>query len=219
MILEKERQQVVDYCRLMQARALTKGTGGNISILNRELALAAISPSGVEYADMTAADVVVVDLDGNVVDGSLIPSSELGMHLAIYRARQDLCAVVHTHSTFATTIACAHRELPAVHYLIGYSGGDTVPCIPYFPFGSPELAQAAGDKYGEIPTLTALLLGNHGLITAGASIDYAFSSAEEIEFVCELYYRQLMMGGELHLLSHEQMELVQHKFAAYGQKK
>lgn len=219
MILEKQRQQVVEYCRLMQTRGLTKGTGGNISVLDRELGLAAISPSGVEYATMQPEDVVVVDLDGMIRDGALIPSSELGMHLAIYRAREDLCAVVHTHSTFATTVACANRTLPAVHYLIGYSGGDTVPCIPYYPFGSPELAQAAGDKYGEIPTLTALLLGNHGLITAGGTIDYAFSAAEEIEFVCELYYRQLMMGGELHLLTSEQMEVVQHKFAAYGQKK
>lgn len=218
MLLEKERQAVVDYCLLMLQRGITKGTGGNISIYCREEGLVAISPSGVEYTDMTAADVVVVDIQGHVVDGKLKPSSELGMHLAIYAARSDISSIVHTHSTFATTIACAHKEIPAVHYLVGFAGVDKVPCIPYYPFGSQELAQAAGDKFGQMPTLTALLLGNHGLITGGGNIGFAFSAAEEIEFVAELYYRQLQLGGELHTLSPEQMAVVYEKFAHYGQK-
>lgn len=219
MLLEKERQSVVDYCLLMLRRGITKGTGGNISIYSRQEGLVAISPSGVEYTEMTAADVVVVDPQGKVVDGALKPSSELGMHLAIYASRPDISAIVHTHSTFATTIACANREIPAVHYLIGFAGVDTVPCIPYFPFGSPELAQAAGDKFAQIPTLSALLLGNHGLITGGGDVAFAFSAAEEIEFLAELYYRQLQLGGELHVLSREQMAVVYEKFAHYGQKK
>lgn len=218
MLLEKERRAVTEYCLMMLHRGITKGTGGNISIYNREEGLIAISPSGVEYTVMKPEDVVVVNPQGRVVDGALKPSSELGMHLAIYKARPGLSAVVHTHSTFATTIACANREIPAVHYLVGFSGTDTVPCIPYYPFGSQELANAAGEKFAEIPSLTALLLGNHGLITGGADIGYAFSAAEEIEFVAELYYRQLRLGGELHILSPEQMEVVYEKFARYGQK-
>ncbi len=218
MLLESLRENVVSFCRLMQTRQLTKGTGGNISIFDRKEGLVAISPSGVEYAGMAPEDVVVTDPDGKTVDGALKPSSELGMHLSMYRHRPDLNAVVHTHSTYATTLACAHLELPAVHYLIGFSGADTVPCIPYYPFGSPELAEATGKKFGEIPGLTALLLGNHGLICGGPDIGYAFSAAEEIEFTCELYYRQLTLGCELHLLDAEQMEIARRKFASYGQK-
>lgn len=218
MLLEKERQAVQEHCLLMLRRGITRGTGGNISIFNREEGLAAISPSGVEYTEMTAEDVVVVDGRGNVVEGKLKPSSELGMHLAIYAARSDINAVVHTHSSFATAIACANLEIPAVHYLIGYAGVNTVPCIPYYPFGSRELAEATGNKFAEIPKLTALLLGNHGLITGGADIAYAFAAAEEIEFTAELYFRQLQLGGPKHVLTEEQMETVFEKFARYGQK-
>ena len=218
MILEQERNEVVRYCRLMQTRQLTKGTGGNISIYNRDLGLVAISPSGVEYSTMTPEQVVVTDPAGNIADGNLKPSSELGMHLEIYMKREDISAVVHTHSTFATTLACAHLELPAVHYLIGYAGTDRIPCIPYYPFGSRELAEAAGNKFGEVKGLMALLLGNHGLICGGPDIAYAFSTAEETEFTCELYYRQLAAGLDLHLLSKEEMDVVQDKFLSYGQK-
>ncbi len=219
MLLEQERNDVVSYCRLMIARGITKGTGGNISIYNREKGLVAVSPSGVEYDVMRPEDVVLVTPDGKIADSALKPSSETGMHLAIYAERPDINAIVHTHSTYAVTMACAHREVPAIHYLVGFAGGDTVPCIPYYPFGSQELAEAAGKKFGEVPGLCALLLGNHGLICGGAGIGGAFSAAEEIEFVCEIYYRELLLGGELHLLDHSQMEDVMRRFAGYGQKK
>ena len=210
-MLQTEREQIVRYCRLMQSRGLTRGTGGNISIRNGEHI--AISPSGVEYETMEPQDIPVVDMQGNVIYGGLAPSSELGMHLACYKARPDISAVVHTHSTFATVLACLERPLPPIHYLIGYAG-DQVPCIPYYPFGSEELAAAAS----EAMTQNGLLLGHHGLITVGPNIERAFAAAEEVEFVAELHWRCEALGGAKPLTI-EQMADVFRRFDKYGQGK
>lgn len=211
MRMQEQREQVVRYARLLIERGLTRGTGGNISVRQDELV--AITPSGVAYASMTAEDIVVVDLAGRVVEGALRPSSECGMHLACYRAERAFGAVVHTHSAFATTLACMQRELPPIHYLIGYAGG-TVPCIPYYPFGSDALAEAAA---AGMAGRNAVLLGNHGLLAAGADLDYAFSVAEETEFVAELYYRTELLGGG-RMLCDADMEEALRRFAVYGQK-
>ncbi|MBR5292422.1 MAG: class II aldolase/adducin family protein [Clostridia bacterium] len=210
-MLKREREQIVHYCRLMQSRGLTRGTGGNISI--RQGDLIAISPSGVEYETMTPEDVPVVNMDGSVIYGSLAPSSELSMHIACYKRRPDIAAMVHTHSTFAATLACMEKPLPPIHYLIGYAG-DHVPCIPYYPFGSEELAAAAADAM----TQNALLLGHHGLIAAGPNIERAFAAAEEVEFVAELYWRCQAMGGA-NSLTPEQMADIRRRFDNYGQGK
>ena len=209
--MKQEREQIVRYCRLMQSRGLTRGTGGNISI--RSGICIAISPSGVEYETMTAEDVPVVDMKGNILYGTLAPSSELSMHIACYKRRRDISAIVHTHSTFATVLACMEMPLPPVHYLIGYAG-DSVPCIPYYPFGSQQLAEAAGENL----TQNALLLGHHGLLAAGPNIERAFAAAEEVEFVAEIYWRTQAMGGARNLTS-EQMADVCRRFADYGQGK
>ncbi len=209
--MKQEREQIVRYCRLMQSRGLTRGTGGNISI--RSGICIAISPSGVEYETMTAEDVPVVDMKGNILYGTLAPSSELSMHIACYKRRRDISAIVHTHSTFATVLACMEMPLPPVHYLIGYAG-DSVPCIPYYPFGSQQLALAAGENL----TQNALLLGHHGLLAAGPNIERAFAAAEEVEFVAEIYWRTQAMGGARNLTS-EQMADVRRRFADYGQGK
>ena len=211
MLMQTEREQVVRYARRMLERGLTRGTGGNISIRRGDRV--AITPSGVEYAEMSPEDVVVLALDGAVEQGALRPSSESGMHLASYRARPDVRAVVHTHSTFATVLACLRRPLPPVHYLIGYAGG-TVPCIPYAPFGTEELAQAAAAALLE---RNAVLLGGHGLLSVGQDVDQAFSVAEETEFVAELYWRTALLGGGA-LLDDAQMADVLARFGAYGQR-
>lgn len=211
MRMLEQREQVVRYARLLIERGLTRGTGGNISVRQDELV--AITPSGIAYESMTAEDIVVVDLAGRVVEGALRPSSECGMHLACYRTERAFGAVVHTHSAFATTLACMQRELPPIHYLIGYAGG-TVPCIPYYPFGSDELAEAAA---AGMAGRNAVLLGNHGLLAAGADLDYAFSVAEETEFVAELYYRTELLGGG-RMLCDADMEEALRRFTVYGQK-
>ena len=121
---------------------LTTGSGGNISIFNREKGLVAVSPSGLDYFETKIEDIVIVDLDGNIIEGNLKPSSETGMHLIFYKNREDANAIVHTHSKFATAIACMGWDLEPVHYLIGFAGYD-VKCAKYATYGSQELAENA----------------------------------------------------------------------------
>ncbi len=217
MKLEQERAAVVAYSKQLITRGLVRGTGGNISVLHPQSALVAITPSGIDYDIMTPQDVTLVDLDGRIVDGTRKPSSELEMHLSCYRANQGTRAVVHTHSTFATVLSCMGRELLPIHYLIGYGGGDTVPCLPYRTFGTQALAQQVGDYFSEHQNQTGLLLGNHGLIAQGNSLHFAFDAAEELEFVSELYYRTLLLGGGT-LLNSQEMAVVNQQFKSYGQK-
>ena len=122
MKLQEEREAIVAYCQKMITSRLTTGTGGNISICNRARGEVAMTPTGIDYFEMKAADVVIMSLSGEIIEGNVKPSSEAEMHLALYKRRDDISAVVHTHSVFATTIACLRWELPPVHYLIGFSG-------------------------------------------------------------------------------------------------
>ncbi len=210
MILEKERLAVVEYGKKLVSTGLVKGTFGNISIYNREQNLMAISPSGKDYFETTPEDIVVLNLEGEIVDGTCKPSSEYDLHRIFYQRRRDINAVVHTHSTYATILSCLQWEIEPVHYLIAYAG-DKIPCTPYVPFGSYELAEVAyetmGDRY-------CCLLGNHGLLACGSSIAYAFDVAEQMEFVSELYYKAKSVG-EPKLISSEYLSGLMEKFKTY----
>ena len=208
----KERQEVVDYCKLMVARGLTKGTGGNISIFDRDSRNMIISPSGIDYNVMTAEDVSVVDLNGNVLDGKK-PSSEFPMHAIFYKRRDDIDAIVHTHSTFATTISSLRWDLPAVSYLVAFSGKN-VRCASYATFGTQELAENA---FEAMMDRQAVLLANHGLLAGANNIATAFAVAEEIEFCCEVYSRAKAIGEPV-ILDDAEMEVMAEKFKTYGQK-
>lgn len=214
MKLKYEREQVVHFCRELVNKNLTTGTGGNISVFNREAGLFALSPSGMDYFIMEDEDVVILDLEGKKVEGELKPSVEVDLHRIMYTGRDDINAVVHAHSVYATTLAALRMDVPACHYLIGFCGRD-VRCTEYVDFGTAALAEVAfegmKDRYG-------VLLGNHGLLTGGADIDYAFSAAEELEFVCQIYYRAKCIG-EPAILSNRDMDTALDKFKGYGQKK
>ncbi len=174
-----------------------------------------IKPSGIDYMKIEVEDIPVLDLNGNQVEGDKDPSSEYDMHRIFYKNREDVRAVVHTHSTYSTTISCLNWEIPAVHYLIAFSGYK-VPLAEYATYGTPELAenayQAMGDKYN------ATLLSNHGLLAVGNSIENAFAAAEEIEFCAELYYRTKAIGEPV-ILPDEEIKRVGKKFENYGQSK
>ena len=213
MLLQKERSQIVRFGKKLIDARLTSGTGGNLSIFNRNRGLIAISPSGVEYDAMAPSDVPIVDLDGAVVDGSRKASSELDFHRSLYRTRSDIRAVVHTHSVYATTMACLNWEIPAVHYLVAFSG-HKVPLAPYATFGTPELARNVAESIGDC---NALLLANHGLVAVGANLDTAFAVAEEIELVARIYYQTKCIGEPV-ILPEGEMSRVIRKFATYGQK-
>ncbi len=170
-----------------------------------------MTPTGIDYFEMKAADVVIMSLSGEIIEGNVKPSSEAEMHLALYKRRDDISAVVHTHSVFATTIACLRWELPPVHYLIGFSG-KKVPLASYATYGTPELAQNVAKAIGNY---NAVLLANHGLVAVGETLSRAFSTAEEIELVSEIYYRTKSIGEPV-ILSEEEMENVLRKFGSYG---
>jgi L-fuculose-phosphate aldolase len=211
-MLGKEKELLIEYGRKMVDRRLTVGSGGNLSIVDRAAGCVAITPSGIEYHDMRPDQIVVCDRQGEIREGGCKPSSEIGFHLALYTHRNDIGAVVHTHSVYATTIACLGREIPPVHYLVGFAG-PKVPLAPYATFGTPELARVAVDAIGEA---NAVLLANHGLIAVGATIAAAFTVAEEIEFVARVYY-QALVAGDPQLLSQEQMDAALRKFKTYWQ--
>lgn len=212
-MLQKEREQVVEYGKKLVEAKLAVGTFGNISVYNPELNYMAISPSGVDYYELKPEDIVVLTPDGKVIDGKRKPSSEYDMHRIFYQKRPEINAVVHTHSTFATTLACLNWDIEPLHYLIGYSGAD-VPCTEYVQFGTYELAESAlttmGDRY-------ACLLGNHGLLACGGDIGYAFDVAQQIEFVAEVYYRAKVAGTPV-LLDNKQVGGLVEKFKAYAKR-
>ncbi len=213
MRMLKERKLVVEFGRKMVTNGLTTGSGGNLSLVNRAQGLVAITPSGVDYFEMTPGQVVLVDLKGRQVEGPGRPSSELGFHLALYAQRPEAGAVVHTHSPYATTLACLGWELPPAHYLVGFAG-PKVPLAPYHTYGTPELAQAVAQT---MRGYNAALLANHGLVAVGNTLPRAFAVAEEVEFAARVYY-QAKAVGRPKILSPQQMEEVLAKFADYGRK-
>jgi len=215
MLMKNERNQVVRYCRQLDAAGLTTGTGGNISIFNSEAGLMSISPSAMDYAAMAPEDVVVQDLEGKIVDGIRRPSSEFGMHLICYKNRPDIGAVVHTHSPKATTLAVLGWDLPAIHYMVAFSGGPTIPCAPYCLFGTPELADTA---LKHLEGRYACLLANHGALATGSTIRHAFALAEHMEFCADLYLRAKALA-EPNILSDGQIAEVMRQFIEYKPQK
>ncbi|MDY6821820.1 MAG: L-fuculose-phosphate aldolase [Deferribacterota bacterium] len=213
MELLEEREKIVEYGKKLITARLTKATGGNLSIFNKSKELIAISPSGMDYFETTKEDIVIIDLDNNIKEGSRKPSSESKMHLEIYKNREDATAVVHTHSTFATTIATLNWEIPPLHYLVAFAG-TKVPCAKYATYGTAELAKNVVDALNK--SFKACLLSNHGLISTGNSIEEAFTIAEITEFMAELFYRTKCIGKPV-LLKKNEIEKNIEKFRNYGQ--
>ncbi|NLY46466.1 MAG: L-fuculose-phosphate aldolase [Tissierella sp.] len=213
MLMLKERELIVEHGKKLITNGLTTGSGGNISIYNRDLGLVAITPSGQDYFETKIEDIIILDLEGNKVEGDLKPSSEWSMHLIFYKNREDANAIVHTHSKYATAISCMGWNLEPVHYLIGFAGYD-VKCAKYATYGSQELAENALEA---IEDRNAVLLGNHGLIALGTDVERAFSTAEHLEFVSEIYYLTKTLGNP-NLLTESQMDEVMKKFNTYRYK-
>jgi L-fuculose-phosphate aldolase len=214
MLMQAEREQIVEYGKKLVTTGLTKGTGGNLSIYNRDKKLIAISPSGIDYFLIKPEDVVILTIDGEKVDGDKTPSSEIEMHRVLYERRTDIDAVIHTHTMYATTLACLNWDLPPVHYLVAFAGLD-VRCAKYATYGTKELAENA---FEAMKDRKAVLLANHGLLAGANDLLNAFSITEEIEYCSEIYYRTRSVGEPV-ILSEEEMKLMIVKFKTYGQKK
>ena len=212
MILEEERRLIVEYGKKLIGQGLTRGTSGNLSIFNRDKKLMAISPSGMDYFEIRPEDVVILDIGGNIVDGHRKPSSEVELHRIFYMNREDINAIVHTHSMYSTLLACLHYSLPPVHYVLASAGKD-VRCAEYATFGTKELAENA---YEAMKGRKAVLLANHGLLTGGKDLKEAFSIAEDVEYCAEIYYRAKSIGEPV-IIGEEEMEVILERFKTYGQ--
>lgn len=215
MLMEKERQLVVDYGKKLITSGLTKGTGGNISIYDPEQKLMVISPSGIDYFETTVEDIVVMDLEGNIVEGNRKPSVEYPMHSIFYKERTDVTSVVHTHATACATMAALRWDLPATNYIIALTGAPVVPCAKYATFATPQLAQSAFDGVGKG---SAAFLANHGFIAAGPNLPMTFNIAEEVEFCADIYLRAKAVGEPV-VIEEAKMNELFDMIKNYGQNK
>jgi L-fuculose-phosphate aldolase len=187
MILPRERLHVAAAARRLAAEGLVVGTAGNVSERGGEFV--AITPTGASLDEVTADQVAVVDLQGAHVDGAFAPTSELHLHLGVYR-RYPAGAVVHTHAPMATALSCVLDELPVVHYQMLLLGGP-VRVAPYATFGSPELADATLDA---LEGRMAALMSNHGAIAYGGDVDAAVQQSLLLEWACTVYWRAAAIG-------------------------
>jgi L-fuculose-phosphate aldolase len=221
MLLERERDEIVRACRKLSAAGLVVGTAGNVSV--RVGDLVAVTPSGVDYAELAASDVGVHRLDGTPVEAPLAPTSELPLHLAVYGADTGAgtgagagagtAAIVHTHSVAATAVSTLADEVPAIHYYVAMFGG-TVRVAPYATYGTDELASNAVHA---LRGGTACLLGSHGAVTTGPDLKTAYDRAVYLEWVCDVYLRAAAAGTP-RLLPPGEVEAVAAKLAGYGQR-
>lgn len=172
-----------------------------------------ITPSGLPYAQTLSDDLIELSLDGMVLSGARKPSSEWPFHAAIYRARPEAQAIVHTHSPRATALSCTRRGIPAFHYMIALCGGADIRCADYATFGTPELAENA---VRALEGRKAVLLANHGVIALGASLAGAHQIVAEVENLAGQYLDILAAGLEPVILDAAEMARVSAKFAGYG---
>ncbi|MGI9426084.1 MAG: class II aldolase/adducin family protein [Hyphomicrobiaceae bacterium] len=207
----RARKLVIEIARAVSDQGLSPGRSGNVSLRWRQGML--ITPSGMAYDSLEANDIVFVNGDGATQPKARKPSSEWRFHLAAYDARPDREAVVHTHSLYATALACQHRAIPAFHYMVAVAGGTEVPCIPYAAFGTVKLARHVARGLAEHD---ACLMANHGQIAMGRSLEGALELANEIETLAAQYV-QVLSIGKPKLLSKTAMADVLKRFQSYGQ--
>jgi L-fuculose-phosphate aldolase len=189
-------EDVLDAAKQMLRDGLVEGTSGNISG-RLDDARVCLTPSSVEYETMTLDDLVIVDLEGNVVEGSRSPTTEKDLHLSVLRSYPELGAVIHTHAVYATMFALAHEPIPAViEEVVVYVGGD-VPCCEYKGTGSRELGDEVASHLAD---RGAALLANHGLVTCGKSPKVALHNAALVERTAKIIWGARAMGAKVHPL-------------------
>lgn len=184
MLLEKERLEVCEYGRIISSQNMVHGTMGNLSVCNRELGLYAITPHDLDYSIMMPEDVVVIDMDGNVVDGRLQPSVEHYLHRLLYLGHEDFNAIIHTHSVYATAASCLKQEVPYVCIACKHSGGKSLPVCGYAKAGTPELAKMVEDA---MEGHTAILMQGHGMVAGAPNLKKALNICTNIEYLCQVY--------------------------------
>jgi L-fuculose-phosphate aldolase len=203
------RKAVIKTCLAMNEEGINQGTSGNVSVRTDEGFL--ITASGIPYAKMKPEHIVEMDLEGGY-RGEYFPSTEWRMHMDIFKARPEAKAIVHVHSTYATAIACLRKDIPAFHYMIGVTGGNSLRVSDYAQFGTQALSdtmlEAMKDRSG-------CLLANHGQICFGDTLDKALWRAGEIEALSQQYWAALLAGKPV-ILDDAEMTSVLKRFGSYG---
>jgi len=204
------RKALIGACRELARRGLSYGTSGNIG-LRRDGRHFFVSPTGMAYESLEAEDIPLVDVAGRWF-GRRRPSSEWRFHRDLFKSRDDVGAIVHTHSRQATALACTGRGIPAFHYMVALAGGTDIRCAPYHIFGSQELSDAA---LAALEGRKACLLANHGLIAVAADLAAALALAVAVENLAAQYCSALAIGA-VRILDDGQMRRVLEKFRTYG---
>jgi len=204
------RFRVVTAARRLSAAGMNPGRSGNLSA--RVTGGFLITPSGAPYETLHPDDLVFLDGEGEHGGGQRTPSSEWRLHRDIYERTPEAGAVVHTHSPYATTLACLRRGIPAFHYEVAFAGGNDIRCAPYATFGTPALSDRAAEA---LIDRKACLLANHGALAVGADLEAAVELAEKVEALARLYWQALQVG-EPQLLDAAEMARVLAKFSSYG---
>jgi L-fuculose-phosphate aldolase len=205
-----QRRQIVDACQFLSRSGLVVGTAGNVSIRVGDRIL--ISPSGVDYETMSARDIGIHDLDGQPIDAVLEPSSELPLHLAIYRATTHT-VIIHTHAPASTALSTVTDVVPASHYYTAMFGGP-IRVAPYATFGTERLAHNVTEALQE---RTAALMGNHGAVLVGAALPKVLTLVPYLEYICDVQLRAMATGAPVRELDDAEIAHVGSKLASYGQ--
>jgi L-fuculose-phosphate aldolase len=212
MLHEKERAGVAETALGLLTSGLIVNTSGNVSVRIGEHVV--ITPSGREYKTLTPADVVIVDLKGNVIDGEMLPSSETPLHMSVYDSNPDVQAIVHAHSIYATAISTVLDRLPTVHYQMVDLGG-AVPVAPYRTFGTDELAKVTSQA---LLGRSAVIMKNHGSLTTADTLDKALGRCVTLEW-CSKVYLKALSAGEPNVLSDDDMALAKKQMESFDAKR
>ncbi|MCG8485175.1 MAG: class II aldolase/adducin family protein [Clostridia bacterium] len=208
------RKELILAGKQLKEYGLITLTGGNVSGRDPKTGLIAITPSGMEYQGLSLEDIVILDIDGRIVDGKRKPSSDLMTHLQIYRTKKDINGIIHTHSAYASCFAVLNKSIPVVSTTMANEVGGEVPVAKYAPVGSPELGEYIIDKIGN---QHAVLLQNHGVLTFGKDVHHALVSAVMLEDAAKVYYLAENIGEPIELAQEEIKRANDLYQYAYGQ--
>lgn len=212
MLHEKQRAEVTETALGLLTSGLIVNTSGNVSIRIGEHIV--ITPSGRNYKSLTPGDIAVVNTKGEVIDGEMLPSSEMPLHLAVYESNPDVAAIVHAHSVYATAISTILDQLPTIHYQMTDLGG-AVPVAPYRTFGTDELAAVTSEA---LQGRSAVIMKNHGSLTTAETLDKALSRCITLEW-CSKVYLKALSGGSPNILSAEEMALAKKQMESFEEKR
>jgi len=204
------KQQVYDTTLSLVDIQLIRLSAGNVSVRLPD-GKVAITPSAILYKNMIPEDIVIIDMDGNLLEGDKKPSSEKGLHTDIYKARPDVNAVVHAHSVYSIAFSTVEMELPLVCVEL-FSVGGPVPVMGYYCPGTPEVGRIAAEFFTSHPRLKALLMKNHGMVAVGKDLDDAYQNAYKTEIGAEIYHLALQTGKKPQSLTDENIQEIMSRY-------